>query len=80
MIWASVVPGSITWYSAHNLQQISPPNELGINTLDAWLQTTDTFALVRVKLFAPLAYSGIFRPGPNFRTPKFMPKVNYRQK
>ena len=69
VIWASVVPGSITWYSAHNLQQISPPNELGINTLDAWLQTTDTFALVRVKLFAPLIQWNI-PPGTNFRTPE----------
>ena len=69
VIWASVVPGSITWYSAHNLQQISPPDELGINTLDAWLQTTDTFALVRVKLFAPFD-TVEYSPRTKFRTPE----------
>ena len=70
VIWASVVPGSITWYSADNLQQITPPDELDINTLDAWLETTDTFALVRLKLLTPIIQWNT-PPGTRFRTPAF---------
>ena len=70
VIWASVVPESIKWYSAESLEQITPPNELGMGTLDAWLQTTDSFALVRAVLFKPTNQWNV-PPGTIFNTPTY---------
>lgn len=78
VIWASVVPDSTRWYSTDTLKQVSPPNELGTGTLDAWLQTTDSFALVRAILFEPIKQWNV-PPGTEFSTPNLhsspLPKV-----
>ena len=70
VIWASVVPESVIWYSADNLERITPPAELSFNTLDAWLQTTDSFALVRARLFTPAIQWNV-PPGTKFKMPSF---------
>ena len=68
VIWASVVPNSLTWYSSNDMRRISPPSELGRGTLDAWLQKKESFALVRAKLFKPTNQWNV-PPGTKFKTP-----------
>ena len=69
VIWASVVPNSLSWYSTKELRKITPPSELGRGTLDAWLQKKESFALVRAKLFKPTNQWNV-PPGTKFNTPK----------
>ena len=69
VIWASVVPNSLSWYSAKELRKITPPGELGRGTLDAWLQKKESFALVRARLFKPTNQWNV-PPGTRFNTPK----------
>ena len=69
VIWASVVPNSLSWYSTKELRKITPPNELGRGTLDAWLQKKESFALVRAKLFKPTNQWNV-PPGTKFNTPE----------
>ena len=68
VIWASVVPNSLRWYSAKDLQQITPPNELSRGTLDAWLEKRESFALLRAKLFKPTSQWNV-PPGTKFNSP-----------
>ena len=74
VIWASVVPNSLSWYSTKELRKITPPSELGRGTLDAWLQKKESFALVRAKLFKPTNQWNV-PPGTRFNTPE----VNEKQ-
>ena len=69
VIWASVVPNSLSWYSTKELRKITPPGELGRGTLDAWLQKKESFALVRARLFKPTNQWNV-PPGTRFNTPK----------
>ena len=69
VIWASVVPNSLSWYSTKELRKITPPGELGRGTLDAWLQKKDSFALVRARLFKPTNQWNV-PPGTRFNIPK----------
>ena len=69
VIWASVVPNSLSWYSTKELRKITPPGELGRGTLDAWLQKKESFALVRARLFKPTNQWNV-PPGTRFSTPK----------
>ena len=69
VIWGSVIPNSLRWYSAKELQQITPPSELAAGTLDAWLQREDSFALLRAKLFKPVNQWNV-PPGTKFKTPR----------
>jgi DNA-binding MarR family transcriptional regulator len=71
VIWASVIPNSLKWYSAKEMRQITPPNELARGTLDAWLQKRESFALLRAKLFKPTNQWNV-PPGTKFRTPRKM--------
>ena len=70
VIWASVIPDSIKWYSAEAMKQIKPPEQLNFGTLDAYLQTTASFALVLVKLLKPITQWNV-PPGTVFRTPNY---------
>lgn len=70
VIWASVMPDSVRWYDGTSLEQIVPPGELSANTLDAWIQTTDSFALVRATLFEPITQWNV-PPGTRFHTPNY---------
>ena len=72
VIWASVVPGSITWYSAHNLQQISPPNELGINTLRCMVTDYRYLCTSSSKIIRPTHTVEYPLLGPIFELQKFM--------
>ena len=69
VIWASVVPNSLSWYSTKELRKITPPGELGRGTLDAWLQKKESFALVRARLFKPTNQWNV-PPGTRFNAPK----------
>ena len=69
VIWGSVIPNSLRWYSAKELRQITPPSELAAGTLDAWLQREDSFALLRAKLFKPVNQWNV-PPGTKFKTPR----------
>ena len=69
VIWASVVPNSLSWYSTKELRKITPPDELGRGTLDAWLQKKESFALVRARLFKPTNQWNV-PPGTRFNAPK----------
>ena len=69
VIWASVVPNSLSWYSTKELRKITPPGELGRGTLDAWLQKKESFALVRARLFKPTNQWNV-PPGTRFNVPK----------
>ena len=69
VIWASVIPNSLKWYSAKELRQITPPNELAAGTLDAWLQKRESFALLRAKLFKPTNQWNV-PPGTKFQNSK----------
>ncbi len=71
VIWASVIPNSLRWYSAKEMRQITPPSELARGTLEAWLQKRESFALLRAKLFKPTNQWNV-PPGTKFSTPKKM--------
>ena len=70
VIWASVIPDSIKWYSAENMTPINPPGELSLGTLDAYSQSTQSFALVRANLLEPIKQWNV-PPGTGFRTPDY---------